>query len=88
MCVGTRIGNIVDRKCKNCFVIIGGSELLVNPIIMDMQDFYVILGMYWLSAHYATLYYWNQLVNFQIPSQPEFSFIRNGAYVSYGIIST
>ena len=36
-------------------VIIGGQEFLAYLILLDIHDFDVILGMYWLSRHHATV---------------------------------
>ena len=90
LCVSAPTGSeiIVDRKCENRPVTIEGREFLADLIIMDIRDFDVILGMDWLSAHYATLDCRKKLVDFRIPSQPKFSFVGNRAYLSPNIIST
>ena len=36
-------------------VLIEGRELLADLVLLDVMDFDVILGMDWLSQHYATV---------------------------------
>lgn len=69
---GTQSTNAIYKSCR---VKIGDKELLVELIVLDMQDFDVILGMDWLVACYASVDYHGNRVNFQIPSELEFSFI-------------
>ena len=38
-----------------CRVIIEGHEFRANFVLLDIQDFDVILGMDWLSRHHATM---------------------------------
>ena len=38
-----------------CRVIIEGHEFRANLVLLDIQDFNVILGMDWLSRHHATM---------------------------------
>ena len=46
---------IADRVCMGCRVIIEGHEFRANLVLLDIQDFDVILGMDWLPRHYATM---------------------------------
>ena len=39
----------------SCPVLIEGRELLADLVLLDVTDFDVILGMDWLSQHYATI---------------------------------
>ena len=45
--IRTRIGMI----CRGCELEISGTLLTVDPRIMDMSEFDVILGMDWLTAY-------------------------------------
>ena len=38
-----------------CRVIIEGYDFMANLVLLDIQDFDVILGMDWLSRHHATM---------------------------------
>ena len=51
----TRGSLIEDRVYIGCRVIIEGHEFLANLVLLDIQDFDVILGMDWLSRHHATM---------------------------------
>ena len=46
---------IADRVYMGCRVIIEGHEFRANLVLLDIQDFDVILGMDWLSRHHATM---------------------------------
>ena len=46
---------IVDRVYIGCRVIIEGNEFTANFVLLDIQDFNVILGMDWLSRHHTTM---------------------------------
>ena len=46
---------IADRVYMGCRVIIEGYEFMANLVLLDIQDFDVILGMDWLSRHHATM---------------------------------
>ena len=36
-------------------MLVEGRELLADLVLLDMIDFNVIMGMDWLSKHYATV---------------------------------
>ncbi|XP_070008494.1 uncharacterized protein [Nicotiana sylvestris] len=46
---------IVDRVYRSCVVVIGGFETSIDLLLLDMVDFDVILGMYWLSPYHTIL---------------------------------
>ncbi|XP_070057751.1 uncharacterized protein [Nicotiana tomentosiformis] len=46
---------IVDRIYRSCFVTFYGYETRVDLLLLDMIEFEVILGMYWLSPYHAIL---------------------------------
>ena len=47
-----------------CLVLVEGRELPVDLVLLDVVNFNVILGMDWLSHHYATLDYRSKVVIF------------------------
>ena len=47
----------VDLICRDCELEISGILLTVNLRVIDMSEFDVILGMYWLTAHRVTIDY-------------------------------
>ena len=44
-----------DRVFRDSKVLIGGQEFPADLIALDIRDFDVVLGMYWLSRHRSTL---------------------------------
>ena len=55
-------------------VIIGGQEFLADLILLDIRDFDVILVMYWLSRHHATVDCYRKEVRFYRPGETEVVF--------------
>ena len=47
--IGTRVN--IDKICRDCELEISGILLIVDLKVMDILEFYVILGMDWLMAH-------------------------------------
>ena len=47
--LGTRVR--IDQICRDCELEISGIMLTVDLRVMDISDFDVILGMYWLMTH-------------------------------------
>ena len=65
---------ISDRVYMGCRVIIEGHEFRANLVLLDIQDFDVILGMDWLSRHHATMDCFRKEVKFCRPGEPEITF--------------
>ena len=65
---------IADRVYMGCRVIIEGHEFRANLVLLDIQDFDVILGMDWLSRHHATMDCYRKEVKFCRPGEPEITF--------------
>ena len=65
---------IADRVYMGCKVIIEGHEFWANLVLLDIQDFDVILGMDWLSRHHATMDCFRKEVKFCRPGEPEITF--------------
>ncbi|XP_077249182.1 uncharacterized protein LOC143888629 [Tasmannia lanceolata] len=74
--VVTPIGDIVatDLVCKGCVIKIGDRELLGDLVLLDMNDFKVILGMDWLASYHASVVCFHKLVRFNILGEEEYTF--------------
>ncbi|RVW21979.1 hypothetical protein CK203_110260 [Vitis vinifera] len=53
---------------------IGYREMIVDLVLLDLQDFDVILGMDWLASYHASVDCFGKRVTFSILGQPDFSF--------------
>ena len=65
---------IEDKVYMGCRAIIEGHEFRANLVLLDIQDFNVILGMDWLSRHHATMDFFRKEVKFYRPGEPEITF--------------
>lgn len=76
LAVATPISNIfeVNIVFSSCPVKVDGKDLFADFIPLLVMDFDIILGMDWLSNHYAILDYRNKKVTFHIPGTAEFNF--------------
>ena len=74
--VATLMGDsvVTNRLLKNCALMIGYREMPVNLVLLDLQDFDVILGMDWLASYHASVDCFRKRVTFSILGQPEFNF--------------
>ena len=64
-----------------------GRDLPVDLIPMDVLNFDVILGMDWLSQHYATVDCQRKEVIFRIPNEEEFKFVGDKSSAPQNLIS-
>lgn len=46
---------VVDRAYQSCLVTVHGCDTLVDLLMLDMDDFKVILGMNWLAVCHMIL---------------------------------
>lgn len=55
--VSTPLGKsmIVKLIFKSCIIKVGKNEMLADLILLDLQDFDVILGMDWLVFHHVSM---------------------------------
>ncbi|RVW32567.1 Transposon Ty3-I Gag-Pol polyprotein [Vitis vinifera] len=55
--VATPVGDsvVASRMLRNCIVMIGYREMPVDLVLLDLQDFDVILGMDWLASYHASV---------------------------------
>ena len=76
MVVSLPIGDslIANRVYMGCRVSIEGHEFMANLVLLDIQDFDVILGMDWLSRHHATMDCFKKEVKLCRPGEPEINF--------------
>ncbi|RVW49285.1 Transposon Ty3-I Gag-Pol polyprotein [Vitis vinifera] len=74
--VATPLGDfvVVNKILRDCCVMIGYREMTVDLVLLDLQDFDVILGMDWLASYHAFVDCFGKRVTFSIPGQPDFSF--------------
>lgn len=63
---------IVEFVYKTCVIKIGKIKLLADLILLDLQNFDVILGMHWLATYYAKVDFYIKEVTINILNQSEF----------------
>ncbi|GKV53533.1 hypothetical protein SLEP1_g60053, partial [Rubroshorea leprosula] len=61
-------------------IYIDGRQLSASLFVLDISDFDIILGMDWLSKHFASIDCHRKWVIFNIPGEPEFSFQGSGSF--------
>ena len=74
--VSTPLGEsvVVNQILRDCCVMIGYKEMIVDLVLLGLQDFDVIFGMDWLASYHAFVDCFGERVTFSIPGQLEFSF--------------
>ena len=65
---------VTSKMLRDCLVMIGYKEMPVDLVLLDLQDFDIILGMDWFASYHASVDCFGKMVIFSIPGQPEFSF--------------
>ena len=70
---------IARSICKKCPIMLGYLTMPADLIVMEISDFDIILGMDWLSEHFAFIDCREKRVIFQIPDRRTYYFqgIRN-----------
>ena len=63
---------ITDRVYRSCMIRIGQREMPANLVVLEFQDFDIILGMDWLSAYHGHVDYFGKVVNFKLVNEPPF----------------
>ena len=88
--VTTPVGDNVLAKSVycSCDISIEGKVLPADLVVLNMVDFDVILGMDWLSLHYATVDCHNKVVKFEPPGEATFSFQGGRIWVPNNLISS
>ena len=89
LCVRMPLGEnvIVNRECKGSIVEVGGSKLKVDLIVMQLQDFDLILGMDWLTEHRVTMNCFTREVIINSPGQPSIRFQGKKQGLAYCLMS-
>ena len=74
--VSTPVGDtlMTNLVLKSCIICIEGRELLADLLLLDMNDFDVILGMDWLASYHASMHCFEKEVVFRPPAELEFLF--------------
>ena len=65
---------VTSKMLRDCLVMIGYGEMPVDLVLLNLQDFDVILRMYWLASYHASVDCFRKMVIFSIPGQLEFNF--------------
>ena len=68
-------------------MLIKGREFPVDLVLLDVMDFDVILGMDWLSQHYATVDCRRKEMIFKILNVEEFKFVGDKSTAPQNLIS-
>ncbi|KAL5570732.1 hypothetical protein UlMin_020329 [Ulmus minor] len=76
-CVSTPAGKILEASSvlKDCPLLIEEHILMADLVVLGIHDFDIILGMDWLSKHYATIECHEKEVLFQPSGVPSFRFV-------------
>ena len=74
--IATPLGDsvMVNKILRDCCVMNGYKEMIMDLVLLDLQDFDVILRMDWLASYYASVDCFGKRVTFSILGQPNFSF--------------
>ena len=76
-----------DGFLSRCLVLVESRELPIDLVLLDIMEFDVILGMDWLSQHYAVVDYRSKEVIFRIHDEEEFKFVGNKKSTHQNLIS-
>ena len=70
--VSTPVGEsvVARRVYRNCPIIMPNRAFYVELVELDMIDFDIILGMYWLHACFAYIDCQTRVVKFNFPNEP------------------
>ncbi|GKV40242.1 hypothetical protein SLEP1_g47911 [Rubroshorea leprosula] len=87
--VDSFLGGVMTTKevCKAVDMYIDGRQLSVSLIVLDISDFDIILGMDWLSKHFASIDCHRKWVIFNNPGEPKFSLQGSGSFAPPMLIS-
>ncbi|GKV10897.1 hypothetical protein SLEP1_g22202 [Rubroshorea leprosula] len=87
--VDTPLGGVMTTKemCRTVDIYIDGRQLSASLFVLDISDFDIILGMDWLSKHFASIDCHRKWVIFNILGEPEFSFQGSGSFAPPVLVS-
>ena len=74
LCVETPMGVETKWVCHAYVLYIGGLEVTIDLVLLDVLSFEVIVGMDWLDRHHAVLDFYLKEVTFQTSSSSYLSF--------------
>ncbi|RVW85748.1 hypothetical protein CK203_033353 [Vitis vinifera] len=57
---------VTSKMLRDCFVMISYKEMSIDLILLDLQDFDVILGMDWLASNHASVDCFEKMMIFSI----------------------
>ena len=57
---------IVREMFENCEIEVHDKKLVGDLVILDVRDFDLILGMDWLSRHYARVDCRRRIIDFEL----------------------
>ena len=77
----------VDYVYPVCPVMVEDVVMPANLIPLDIVDFEVILGTYWLHYNRAKIDYYGKSVTFHRPRLPEVTFVGEQSGVRHAVIS-
>jgi len=64
---------VIDFGCKDCKIKIGGRGLTTDLMMLDMNNFKVILGMNWLSKYHVYMDCKAKILDFSTENDCDFS---------------
>ena len=67
--IPTGVNQVATWICRRCPIFLGHLILPADLIVLDMKEFDIILGMDWLSEHYAFIDCRGKKVIFEIPGE-------------------
>ncbi|XP_075104536.1 uncharacterized protein LOC142161644 isoform X1 [Nicotiana tabacum] len=87
--VSTLMGDslVVNRVYRSCLIALSGFETNADLLLLSMVDFDVILGMDWLSPHYAILDCHAKTVTLAMPGFPRLEWRGTLEYTPRKVIS-
>ena len=62
---------VAKRVFRNCPIMLPNRVSYVELVELNMLDFDIILGMYWLHAFFASIYCRTMVVKLNFPNEPD-----------------
>ena len=78
---------MVNKILRDCCVMIGYREMTIDLVLLELQDFDMILGMDWLASYHAFVDCFGKRVTLSNPGQPDFSFKGKHVDKPLGMVS-
>ncbi|XP_070040603.1 uncharacterized protein [Nicotiana tomentosiformis] len=78
---------IVYRVYRSCVITIGSLKTSVDPLLLDMIDFDIIMGMDWLSPYHAILECHSKTVTLSMMGLPRFEWRGTPGHSTSRVIS-